>query len=57
MLTGRYLQIEVLPFGLKEVLTFRQVGQSVETPVQKANLLLQVEDYLVYGGSSETIYC
>ena len=35
MLTGRYVQIEVLPFGLKEVLAFRQVGQSAETPVQK----------------------
>jgi predicted AAA+ superfamily ATPase len=55
MLTGRYLQIEVLPFGLKEVLNFRQVVQSVETPVQKANLLLQVEDYMVYGGFPETL--
>jgi len=55
MLTGRYVQIEVLPFGLKEVLAFRQVGQSAETPVQKANLMLQMEDYIVYGGFPETL--
>lgn len=47
MLTGRYVQIEVLPSGLTEVLAFRQVGQqSAETPAQKANLMLQMEDYI-----------
>ena len=55
MLTGRYLQIEILPFGLKEVLEFLQVAQLAQTPVQKANVMLQVEDYLVFGGFPETL--
>jgi len=55
MLTGRYLQIEILPFGLKEVLDFLQVALLAQTPVQKANVMLQVEDYLVFGGFPETL--
>lgn len=55
LLTGRYIQIEVLPFSFYEMLNYRLTEVSVETPAQKAVLLQTLEDYMTYGGYPEII--
>ena len=55
VLTGRYLEIEVLPFSLTECFRFKQQEWAAELPEEKAGLMLQVEDYMRYGGYPEII--
>ena len=55
VLTGRYLQIELLPFGLSEILSYKHVEPNTETPQKKAELLLNLEDFLTNGGFPETL--
>jgi predicted AAA+ superfamily ATPase len=55
VLTGRYLEIEVLPFSLTECFRFKQQGWTAELPDERARLMLQVEDYMHYGGYPEII--
>lgn len=55
VLTGRYLMIEILPFSFQEVVTFNNQRLSGHTPTEKANTMLQLDDYLVYGGFPETL--
>lgn len=54
-LTGRFLNIEILPFSLLEYLSYRNVSSETETPEQKGKLLSVVDDYLHNGGFAETI--
>lgn len=54
-LTGRFLNIEILPFSLPEYLSYRNVSPETETPEQKGKLLSVVDDYLHNGGFAETI--
>lgn len=55
LLTGRYLPIEILPFSLGETLEYRHIGSVPTLPAEKADFMLQVEDYLYFGGYPETI--
>lgn len=55
VLTGRYLEIEVLPFSLTECFRFKQQEWQSELPDERATLMLQVEDYMHYGGYPEII--
>ena len=55
VLTGRYLEIEVLPFSLTECFRFKQQEWTAELPDERAGLMLQVEDYMHYGGYPEII--
>ena len=55
LLTGRYLSIEVLPFSLRETLEYRKSNFNPALPEDKADLMLQVEDYFHYGGYPEII--
>ena len=55
LLTGRYLSIEVLPFSLRETLEYRKSNFNPALPEDKADFMLQVEDYFHYGGSPEII--
>ena len=55
VLTGRYLEIEVLPFSLTECFRFKHHEWVAELPEEKAGLMLQVEDYMRYGGYPEII--
>ena len=53
VLTGRYLQIEILPFSLDETLAWRNImdrGNSLPTPTDN-----MVDDYMHNGGYPETI--
>jgi predicted AAA+ superfamily ATPase len=55
VLTGRYLQINILPFNFKEIIDYKKIEISVDTPVKKAGLLQQMTDFLQYGGFPETV--
>lgn len=55
VLTGRYLEIEVLPFSLTECFRYKQQSWTAELPGDRARLMLQVEDYMHYGGYPEII--
>ena len=55
VLTGRYLEIEVLPFSLTECFRYKKQEWTAELPDERASLMLQVEDYMHYGGFPEII--
>ncbi len=55
VLTGRFLEIEVLPFSLTECFRYKRQGWTAELPDEKAALMLQVEEYMHYGGYPEVI--
>ncbi len=52
-LTGRYVELEMLPFSMKECLAYREVNTSAELPLDKASLMREVEEYMHTGGFPE----
>ena len=54
-LTGRYIQIQVLPFSFNETLEYKKADVLSDTPAQKAKTMLELEDFLQNGGYPETI--
>ena len=52
-LTGRYLQIEMLPFSLKETMSWRNINPQQEEETAQARAL--TDDYMRNGGYPETI--
>lgn len=55
VLTGRYLEVEVLPFSLMEFFRFNHRVLDAELPEERAILLSFVGDYLRYGGYPEIV--
>ena len=55
VLTGRFVEMEILPFSLTECLNYRQVNWSEELPEERGKLMVQVNDYMHYGGYPEII--
>jgi len=55
VLTGRFLQINILPFSFFETLTFKNIPIKYETPMEKAQLLQQLSEILEYGSFPEII--
>lgn len=53
VLTGRYLQIEMLPFSLEETMTWKNVSPQLEE--QAAQAVTLADDYMRNGGYPETI--
>ena len=53
VLTGRYLQIEMLPFSLDETVAWRNIMINENSPSTSTNNM--VDDYMHYGGYPETI--
>ena len=53
VLTGRYLQIEMLPFSLEETMRWRSVNPNLDE--QSAQAVVVADDYLRNGGYPETI--
>ncbi len=53
VLTGRYLQIEMLPFSLKETMSWRNINPQQEEQTAQARAL--TDDYMRNGGYPETI--
>ena len=52
-LTGRYLQIEMLPFSLNETMRWKKIAP--ELPEQAAQTIAATDDYMRNGGYPETI--
>lgn len=53
VLTGRYLQIEMLPFSLDETMSWKNI--SPEREEQAAQAIMLADDYMRNGGYPETI--
>lgn len=53
VLTGRYLQIEMLPFSLEETMSWKNINPDREEQVAQAIVL--ADDYMRNGGYPETI--
>ena len=53
VLTGRYLQIEMLPFSLEETMSWKNISPDREE--QTAQAIMVADDYMRNGGYPETI--
>lgn len=53
VLTGRYLQIEMLPFSLEETMRWKKINPEIEE--QRVQFDILTDDYLRNGGYPETI--
>ena len=53
VLTGRYLQIEMLPFSLEETMSWKNISHEREE--QAAQAIMLADDYMRNGGYPETI--
>ncbi len=53
VLTGRYLQIEMLPFSLEETMSWKDISPDREE--QAAQAIVLADDYMRNGGYPETI--
>ena len=53
VLTGRYLQIEMLPFSLEETMSWKNI--STDREEQAAQAIMLADDYMRNGGDPETI--
>lgn len=54
VLTGRYLQIEMLPFSLEETIMWKNISPDREE--QATQTIVMVDDYMRNGGYPETIH-
>jgi predicted AAA+ superfamily ATPase len=50
VLTGRYLPITIMPFSFSEMLAYKNKSFTFDTPSEKAELMLQMTDFMLYGG-------
>lgn len=55
LLTGRYIQIEMLPFSLQEFLGWNHIMYNTMEPENLSAMLAFVNDYLHLGGYPETV--
>ena len=55
LLTGRYVEIQILPFSMEETLKYREVPVNAELPDEKAKLFIEMDDYLKKGGYPEIV--
>ena len=54
-LTGRYVEIQILPFSMEETLKYREAPINAELPDERAKLALEMDDYLKKGGYPEIV--
>lgn len=55
LLTGRYVEIQILPFSMEETLKYRESPVNAELPDEKAKLFIEMDDYLKKGGYPEIV--
>ena len=55
LLTGRYVEIQILPFSMEETLKYREAPINAELPDEKAKLFIEMDDYLKKGGYPEIV--
>lgn len=53
VLTGRYVEIEMLPFSMAECMEYRDVDIRPELPESRAAVMLEAESYMQTGGFPE----
>ncbi len=53
VLTGRYVELEMLPFSMSECMKFREVNISPTLPEEKAALMVEADSYMRTGGFPE----
>ena len=55
VLTGKYLQVEMLPFSLEEFFDWNKLDLHTVDPEQKTDSLILMDDYLRNGGYPEVV--
>ena len=55
VLTGKYIQVEMLPFSLKEFFDWNKLDLHMLKPEDKTNSLVLADDYLRNGGYPEVV--
>lgn len=55
VLTGKYVQIEMLPFSLEEFFDWNKLDLHSPKSEQKTDFILLTDDYLKYGGYPEVV--
>ncbi|MGN0229590.1 MAG: ATP-binding protein [Muribaculaceae bacterium] len=55
VLTGKYLQVEMLPFSLKEFFDWNKLNLNSIVPEQNTDSLVLIDDYLRNGGYPEVV--
>lgn len=55
VLTGRYLQVEMLPFSLSETMEWKGVSTGGDENARQTEMIVIADDYLRNGGYPETI--
>ena len=55
LLTGRYVEIQILPFSMEETLKYRGAPVNAELTDERAKLALEMGDYLKKGGYPEIV--
>ena len=55
VLTGKYLQVEMLPFSLEEFFNWNKLDLHALKPENKTESLVLTDDYLRYGGYPEVV--
>ena len=55
LLTGRYVEIQILPFSMKETLEYKEAPIDAELPDEKAKLFIEMDEYLKKGGYPEIV--
>jgi predicted AAA+ superfamily ATPase len=53
VLTGRYVEIKMLPFSMAECMEYRSVNIHPQLPAEKAELMLEADNYMRSGGFPE----
>lgn len=53
VLTGRYIEIEILPFSMLENLEYRDVNTNPLAPQEKSTLMVEADSYMRVGGFPE----
>ncbi|MDR1652629.1 MAG: ATP-binding protein [Prevotellaceae bacterium] len=55
MLTGRFVQIKMFPFGYAELLDFKKISVNYDSPTEKAAMLFHLSDFMTCGGFPEIV--
>ena len=55
VLTGKYLQVEMLPFSLEEFFDWNNIVLKALKPEQQTDALMLTDDYIRYGGYPEVV--
>ncbi len=55
LLTGRFVQVKIFPFSFSETVQYNRVCINNNTPTERAELLTQLNEYMLMGGFPEIV--